>query len=92
MRRLAELLAREEIMEKQRSRVDWLRADAAFFHAKARQRARTNKITALRRQDGSLCMEQTELENMAADFYHNLFLAQQHTDPEEAVCCVPQKV
>ena len=58
MARLAELLAREEAMEKQRSRVQWLKEgdrNTGFFQAKAKQRARTNKITALCRADGSLC-------------------------------------
>jgi hypothetical protein len=82
-------------MEKQRSRVDWLRAgdrNTAFFHAKARQRARTNKIAALRRQDGTLCTDQPGLELMAADFYRNLFSAQENTQPEEVLRHVPAKV
>jgi hypothetical protein len=78
MRRLAEILAWEEVMEKQRSRVDWLCAgdrNTSFFHAKARQQARTNKIVVLQRQDGTLCTDQPGLELMVADFYRNLFLA-----------------
>jgi hypothetical protein len=46
-RRITELLAREEAMEKQRSRVDWLREgdrNTGFFRANAKQRTRLNKI------------------------------------------------
>lgn len=78
MRQLAEVLAREEIMEKQRSRVDWLQAgdrNTGFFHAKARQRARTNKITALKWPDGSICTDQYELECLVADFYKKSLLS-----------------
>jgi hypothetical protein len=95
MSRLSELLAREEVMEKQCSRVEWLQAgdcNIGFFHAKARQRARTNKITALRRHDGSICTDQTELENLAAVFYHHLFSAQENSNPEEVVRFIPDKV
>ena len=78
MRWLSELLERDEIMEKQRSRVDWLNAgdsNMRFFLAKARQRLRTKKITALKRQDGSVCTYQCELENLAIEFYHLFFSA-----------------
>jgi hypothetical protein len=92
---LSEVLAREEEMEKQRSRVDWLNSgdrNTGFFHAKARQRTRINKITALKRQDGSVCTNQWELESLAAEFYHHLFSAQEQSRPEEVVSFVPRKV
>jgi hypothetical protein len=95
MNRLSELLAREEVMAKQRSRVEWLNAgdrNMGFFHAKARQRARTNKITALRRQDGSMVMDQSGLKDLAVEFYHHLFLAQEFSNPEVVVRYVPAKV
>jgi hypothetical protein len=82
-------------MEKQRSRVDWLSEgdrNTGFFHAKAKQRTRLNKITSLKRADGSVCSQQAELEAMAAEFYQHLFTAQENTRPEEVVRCVPKKV
>ena len=47
---ISELLAREEIMEKQRSRITWLKdgdRNTKMFQAKAKERARCNKISAL---------------------------------------------
>jgi hypothetical protein len=84
MNRLAEILAREEIMEKHRARVDWLQAgdrNTSFFHAKTKQRTRTNKIVHLKRDDGSLCMDPSEFEMMAIRFYAGLFSAQERTTP-----------
>jgi hypothetical protein len=95
MARLAEVLAREEAMEKQRSRIQWLHEgdrNTNFFQAKAKQRYRTNKISALRRADGSLCEEQQELEALAAGFYQDLFMAQENTEPEVVTCHIPRKV
>jgi hypothetical protein len=53
--RLCELFAREEIMARQRSRVDWLRKgdhNTSFFHARASARRRTNRINFSRRLMG----------------------------------------
>jgi hypothetical protein len=78
-RRLCELFEREEVMARQRSRVDWLREgdrNTAFFHARASARRRTNKIRALIREDGSRCEEQSEIKNMTEAFYGDLFTSE----------------
>ena len=95
MARLAEVLAREEAMEKQRSRVQWLHEgdwNTIFFQAKVKQCSRTNKIRALRRADGSLCEPQEELEGLAAGFYRSLFTAQEDTAPELVTQYIPRRV
>jgi hypothetical protein len=95
MNRISELLAREETMVKQRSRVLWLAEgdrNTAYFHAKARERSRRNKIVSIRKDDGSYASAQGELELLATDFYTSLFRAQDHTNPEVVTKFVPHKV
>jgi hypothetical protein len=95
MSQLSEALAREEVMERQRSRVEWLREgdrNTGFFQAKAKARARTNRIHALKNQDGNLISEQEDLEAMANNFYHNLFTAQADLEPVLICQYVPRKV
>jgi exonuclease VII large subunit len=90
MNRLAKVLAREEIMEKQR--VDWLKArgrNTSFFHAKAKQRSRVNNILHLKRDDGSLCTVSVEIKEMTTNFYKALFTTQDHTYPEQVIRFVP---
>jgi hypothetical protein len=65
-------LAREEEMERQRSRMEWLKSgdrNTSFFQAKAKARERTNCIKALKTGDDSLATDQAILEQMASDFY-----------------------
>lgn len=79
MARISKLLSREECMEKQRSRIDWLKEgdrNTALLQAKARERARSNKIKSLRRNDGSIAVKQEEIEEVATSFYRDLFSAQ----------------
>jgi hypothetical protein len=95
MEQLSGLLAREEEMERQRSRVTWLREgdrNTGFFQAKARARGRTNRIHALKWADGSLATDQKELEAIANTFYQNLFCAQDRLQPELVCKHVPVKV
>jgi hypothetical protein len=95
MRRIAELLAREEGMEKQRSQVDWLRdgdCNTGFFQAKVKERARINKIKAIKRSDETTCHNQKEIEEVAKKFYTNLFTAQTDVEPDPVTEWVPWSV
>jgi hypothetical protein len=95
MVQLSEALAREEIMERQRARVDWLRDgdhNTGFFQAKAKARARTNKISCLKNEAGELIRDQDRLESMASQFYQGLFTGQEELDPELVCSYVPRKV
>jgi hypothetical protein len=52
--------------------MDWPKdgdCNTAFFQAKAKERAGTNKILGLQREDGSLDTKQEELEECAMNFY-----------------------
>jgi hypothetical protein len=95
MSRMSELLSREEIMMEQRSRIDWLKEGdrkTVFFHARARERSHANRISALRRTDGSLATNQEELETEALEFYSRLFTCQEMLDPGPILEHVPTKV
>lgn len=95
MAKLADVLAREETMEKQRSRIAWLREgdrNTEFFQAKARARQRMNKIKALHDDAGNVFTDQEDLERLACEFYQNLFSAQEGQQPELVCRYVPRKV
>lgn len=95
MAQLSDVLAREEIMERQRSRIAWLKAgdrNTEFFRAKLRARGRTNRIKQLTADDGRVVTEQEDLEQLACDFYQRLFAAQDNLEPELICRHVPRKV
>lgn len=61
---ISELLAREEIMERQRSRIQWSKEgdrNTSFFQAKVRGRAKQNKISSLLMEDSSVATKQKDL-------------------------------
>ncbi|KAM0841990.1 hypothetical protein ACQ4PT_058650 [Festuca glaucescens] len=94
-RQLCELFEREEIMARQRSRVDWLREgdrNTAFFHSKATARKRTNRISALVREDGSVCEDQTEIKSMVHHFYEDLFSSEPVVSMDAVLDAIPLKV
>jgi hypothetical protein len=93
-RRLCELFEREEIMARQRSRVEWLREgdrNTSFFHARASACRRANRIRALVREDGSRCEDLHVIKGMAEDFYGNLFTAEPF-DPTDVIDAIQSKV
>lgn len=95
MARISELLSREETMEKQRSRITWLKEgdrNTKFFQAKAKERTKVNRISGLRTPDGGMVTEQAQLESLATEFYSDLFTAQENSAPEEILPHVPIRV
>jgi hypothetical protein len=92
---LCELFEREEVMAKQRSRVDWLKEgdrNTSFFHARASARRRTNKIKALVREDGSLCTDTAEIKVQVENFYGNLFSSEPRDSTESIIDSINGKV
>jgi hypothetical protein len=92
---LCELFECEEIMARQRSRVEWLREgdrNTSFFHARASARKRTNKISALVREDGSKCESQGEIKGMVHQFYEHLFSSEPCDSVDAVLDSIPVKV
>ncbi|XP_073359649.1 uncharacterized protein [Aegilops tauschii subsp. strangulata] len=92
---LCELFEREEVMERQRSRVDWLKAgdrNTEFFQARATARRRTNKIHSLLRDDGSVCSTQSQIKQLVQSYYEQLFTSKPRTSADELLQAIPSKV
>jgi hypothetical protein len=95
MARITELLSREEVMEKQRARMDWLRdgdRNTALFQAKSRARAKRNAITSLIQEDCSVVVSQEDIEETASKFYQDLFSTQNELQPELILQHVSRKI
>jgi hypothetical protein len=72
-----ELLYREDLMWMQRSRVTWLKEgdrNTNFFHMKAAGRARKNKITKLKKDDGRITKDNKEMGDMVKVFFQQLYM------------------
>ncbi|KAM0889077.1 hypothetical protein ACQ4PT_027916 [Festuca glaucescens] len=94
-RELCELFEREEVMARQRSRIEWLKEgdrNTAFFHARASARRRTNKIKALVHEDGSSCTNIAEIKGKVEDFYDALFSSEPCSGTEAVLEAIPEKV
>ena len=93
--RIMELNHREEIMWKQRSRIMWLSAgdkNTQFFHLRASQRRRKNKISKLKKSNGQFTENEDEMGAMATDFYKTLYRSEGTTDMDRVLNTVPVKV
>jgi hypothetical protein len=82
--RMDELLIREELMWLQRSRVTWLKEgdkNTSFFHRKASNRSRKNKIKKLKLEDGSIMENNEEMKEIVTDFFKNLYKKDAEVNP-----------
>lgn len=93
--RIAELGYREEIMWRQRARVQWLvEGDkyTRFFHQKVNMRRKKNNISRLTRPNGTICDHPSELQEMTREFYEDLYKSEGTIGIEEVLSHVPTKV
>ena len=93
--RLIELYLREELMWRQRSRVQWLLEgdrNTHFFHLRASMRRRKNLIKSLQKQDGQVTKDLTEMQTLALEYYKNLYCSEGVPGMEEVLQHVPVKV
>lgn len=71
-----EILAREEIMWKQRSKAMWLKwrdRNTKFFHATTSQWRRKNRIKGLQNQQGEWTDDQEGIENIILEYFTTIF-------------------
>ncbi|KAL4385985.1 hypothetical protein GQ457_09G013820 [Hibiscus cannabinus] len=77
---LENLLDQEELIWRQKSRIDWISQgdrNTSYLHRKAKQRKIRNCIVSLQLPDGSWCDDEQILRTQAASFFRSLF-----SDPE----------
>ena len=89
-REINEMLVREEVMWKQRSRALWLKCgdrNTKFFHATASQRRRTNMIEGLD-DDGAWMDSQENIERVILDYFTYLYNSDHSTSFEASLGAV----
>ncbi|KAL0456854.1 UNVERIFIED_CONTAM: hypothetical protein Slati_1024600 [Sesamum latifolium] len=95
--KLDELLAREEVMWKQRGKAEWLHEgdlNTTFFHARANARQCKNAISCLRNLDGSWSNSADEVQKIITDYFQVLFNSSKpsNEDIEAAIEGLPVRV
>jgi hypothetical protein len=93
--RLVELQGREEKMWRQQSRIQWLSEgdkNIHFFHQRASQRRKKNKISRLAKADGSVTEDPIKLQQMARSFYADLYTLEATSGMDEVLASVPVSV
>jgi hypothetical protein len=82
-------------MWRQRSRIQWLAEgdkNTRFFHKRASQRKKKNRIAALARADGTPMSNEKEMGALANGFYKQLYTSEGVSSMEEVLNCVPTRV
>ena len=70
------MLDKENLMWQQRSWALFLKngdRNTAYFHSKASQRFRRNRILGLKNNQNVWCTEESQIKNIAVDYYQSLF-------------------
>ena len=93
--KLVELYHREELMWRQRSRIEWLASgdkNTRFFHLRATMRRKKSMIKALANSLGVHVQDPAELREMVTAFHRDLYTTEVVTDMDRVLQHVPRKV
>ncbi|XP_057787364.1 uncharacterized protein LOC131004671 [Salvia miltiorrhiza] len=83
-----DLLQKEEIMWKQRSRADWMAEgdrNTGFFHRVAEGRKKRNNIREITRADGLVTRKNQEMDEVFKEHFQTLFTAGDFHNPAEVL-------
>lgn len=87
-REINDLLDKESQMWQQHSRVVFLKCgdrNTSYFHNKASQRFRRNRILGLRNNQDLWCTEESQIKNIAFEFYQSLFTSSNPSNFDEVL-------
>ncbi|KAL0356018.1 UNVERIFIED_CONTAM: Retrovirus-related Pol polyprotein from type-1 retrotransposable element R2 [Sesamum radiatum] len=82
---LEELLAREELLWKQRSKAEWLREgdkNTAYFHARANERRKRNMISSLQSEEGCFTSDREKIQDIILRHFKTVYSS---TNPDLSV-------
>ncbi|XP_074299645.1 uncharacterized protein LOC141630789 [Silene latifolia] len=85
-RELDEVLAREELLWYQKSRMDFIRdgdRNTSYFHVSTLIRRWRNRITSLKKENGEWTSEPHEIKEIVVNYYKSLYLEEQENDVED---------
>ena len=88
---VVDLLCLDEKMWQQHSKEHWMISgdrNSKYFHTRALQWFRRNRIMELCNQEGLLVSGEGDLSEMVRDYYKNLFLSSKATEVEEVVLSI----
>ena len=88
---IVDLLRLDEKMWQQRSKEHWMISgdrNSKYFHTRALQRFRRNRIVEHRNPEGVLVTGKRDLSVMVWDYYKNLFLSSRPTEVDEVVSSI----
>ncbi|KAM0859925.1 hypothetical protein ACQ4PT_046881 [Festuca glaucescens] len=89
------LYHREEVMRRQRSRVQWLNEgdkNSKFFHQRASMRWKKNLVKSLTRADGQVTEDVNEMQVMTGEFYKKLYTSEGVQGMNQVLQHVPRMV
>jgi hypothetical protein len=92
---LDDTLKLEELWWAQRAKVNWLThgdKNSKFFHYKANQRRRKNKISVIDDIHGNSCHDETQIHHIFIDYFKNIFHTSNPSNMQDTINLVKDRI